>query len=98
MVRPNSTISQREGDPIMADHIIPHFHNDTGVGVIEVGAREFMCIGALPPFDHPHIFLDMGGDNEIICSYCSTLYRFDPALAPHAARPPECALPDTEIV
>ncbi len=81
----------------MADHIIPHFHNEAGVGVIEVGAKEFMCIGALPPFDHPHIFLDMGGDTEIICSYCSTLYRFDPTLAPRAARPPECALADTEI-
>jgi uncharacterized Zn-finger protein len=96
MVPPNFTISQCEGDSVMADHIIPHFHNEAGVGVIEVGAREFMCIGALPPFDHPHIFLDMGGDNEIICSYCSTLYRFDPTLAPHAARPAECALPDTE--
>ena len=46
----------------------------------------------MPPFDHPHIFLDMGDDNEIICSYCSTLYRHDPALDPHAARPPDCAL------
>ena len=81
----------------MADHVIPHFHNDAGVGVIEVGAREFMCIGARPPFDHPHIFLDMGGDDEIICSYCSTLYRFDPGLAPHAARPPECALADGDV-
>jgi uncharacterized Zn-finger protein len=98
MVRPNFTISQREGDPVMADHIIPHFNNDAGVGVIEVGAREFKCIGALPPFDHPHIFLDMGGDNEIICAYCSTLYRFDPSLAPHAARPPECALSDRQAV
>jgi uncharacterized Zn-finger protein len=96
MVRPNFTISQRKGDPVMADHVIPHFHNEAGVGVIEVGAKEFKCIGALPPFDHPHIFLDMGSDNEIICSYCSTLYRFDPTLAPHAARPPECALPDAE--
>jgi len=33
----------------------------------------------------------MGDDDEIICSYCSTLYRHDPALDPHAARPPECA-------
>jgi uncharacterized Zn-finger protein len=95
-VRPNYSVSQPEGYPVMADHIIPHFHNDTGVGVIEIGAREFMCIGALPPFDHPHIFLDMGGDNEIICSYCSTLYRFDPTLRPNAARPLECALPVTE--
>jgi uncharacterized Zn-finger protein len=96
-VRSNYTVSPREGYPVMADHFIPHFHNDAGVGVIEVGAKEFMCIGALPPFDHPHIFLDMGGDNEIICSYCSTLYRLDPTLAPNAARPAECALPFTPV-
>ena len=34
-----------------------------------------------------------GDDNEIICPYCSTLYRYDAALSSHAARPPECALP-----
>jgi uncharacterized Zn-finger protein len=78
----------------MADHIVPHFHNDPGVQVIEIGAKEFMCVGAKPPFDHPHIFLDMGDENEIICSYCSTLFRYDPALAPHASRPAECALRD----
>ena len=44
----------------MADRIVPHFHNDAGVDSIAIGAREFMCIGALPPFDHPHIFIDMG--------------------------------------
>jgi len=42
------------------------------------------------------VFLDMGGDTEIICPYCSTLYRFDPTLPPAAARPAECALPETE--
>ena len=83
-----SRISKR----IMADHIVPHFHNDPGVAVIEIGAREFMCVGARPPHDHPHVFLDMGGDKEIICPYCSTLYRLDPTLDPHTARPPECAL------
>jgi len=51
-----------------------------------------MCVGAKPPFDHPHIFLDMGDEREIICSYCSTLFRYDPALKPHEARPAECAL------
>lgn len=76
----------------MAESVIPHFHNQPGVPVIEVGAREFMCIGALPPFDHPHIFLDMGDDNEIICSYCSTLFRYNPTLAPNEARPEACAL------
>ena len=64
------------------------FHNDPGVAVIEIGAREFMCVGAKPPYDHPHVFLDMGDDKEIICPYCSTLYRHDPALdpQPHAQR------------
>jgi uncharacterized Zn-finger protein len=75
----------------MAERVVPHFHNEPGAPVIEIGAHEFMCIGALPPFDHPHIFLDMGDDTEIICSYCSTLYRQEPSLGPHAARPAECA-------
>lgn len=76
----------------MADHAVPHFHNDPGVAMIEIGAREFMCVGARPPFDHPHIFCDIGADTEIICSYCSTLYRFNAALDPHESRPAECAL------
>ena len=80
----------------MADYIVPHFHNEPGVQVIEIGAKEFMCVGAKPPFDHPHIFLDMGDEREIICAYCSTLFRYDPALDPHDSRPAECALPLTE--
>jgi uncharacterized Zn-finger protein len=80
----------------MADYVVPHFHNEPGVPVIEIGAREFMCVGALPPMDHPHIFCDMGDDNEIICGYCSTLYRYNPALGPREARPAECALVETK--
>jgi len=77
----------------MAEHVVPHFHNDPGVPVIEIGTLEFMCVGATPPYDHPHVFLDMGEDKEIICPYCSTLYRFNRKLDSHAAKPPECALP-----
>ena len=81
----------------MAEHVVPHFHNDPGVPMIEVGAKEFMCVGAKPPFDHPHVFLDIGADNnEIICPYCSTLYRLDATLDSHAARPAACALPLVE--
>jgi uncharacterized Zn-finger protein len=76
----------------MVERIVPHFHNEPGVPVIEIGAREFMCVGAKPPFDHPHIFIDMGDDREAICSYCSTLFRHDAKLRPHEARPAECAL------
>jgi uncharacterized Zn-finger protein len=79
----------------MTEHVVPHFHNTVGVSSIEIGAREFMCVGAEPPNDHPHIFLDMGDADEIICAYCSTLFRHDPALDPHAARPAECALKET---
>ena len=79
---------------VMSDHVVPHFHNDLGIAVIEIGAREFMCVGARPPLDHPHVFLDMGGDNEIICPYCSTLYHFAADLGAGEARPPECVLKD----
>jgi uncharacterized Zn-finger protein len=74
----------------MADHAIPHLTNDAGASVILIGAREFMCIGAKPPFDHPHVYLDMGGDTEILCPYCSTLYRFDRALHADESNPPGC--------
>jgi uncharacterized Zn-finger protein len=79
---------------IMSDHVVPHFHNDAGVSVIEIGSQEFMCVGANPPFDHPHVFLDLGNDNEIICPYCSTLYRYAADLAAGEARPPECVVKD----
>lgn len=82
----------------MTDKIVPHFHNTLGVPVIEIGAHEFMCIGALPPFDHPHVYLDLGDADEIICPYCSTLFRYDAGLDPHAARPAECALPEVAAV
>jgi uncharacterized Zn-finger protein len=73
----------------VVDHSIPHFHNDAGIQTISVRVKEFMCTGASPPFDHPHIFIDMGSDNEAICSYCSTLYLHDPALVEICA-PREC--------
>jgi uncharacterized Zn-finger protein len=75
----------------MAVTVVPHFTNDIGVDVVRIGAREFMCVGARPPFDHPHVFLDMGSDDEKVCPYCSTLYRHDPALDARASIPAECA-------
>ncbi len=72
----------------MANSAIPHFQNDSGVPVIVIGAREFMCTGASQPFDHPHVFLDMGDDNEKVCPYCSTLYRYRSDLGPTESDPP----------
>src|SRR5690606_5221306 len=74
-------------DTAMAQHATPHFHNSDGLARIEIGAKEFQCVGAQPPFDHPHVFIDMGADNEVVCPYCSTLYVFDPKLAFGAANP-----------
>ena len=63
----------------------PKFVNDDGLPEIRIGAREFECMGATPPHDHPHIYLDMGNDAEIRCPYCGTLFRHDPALGRAAA-------------
>ena len=79
----------------MAQSLVPHFVNDKGVDRIRIGVKEFQCMGATPPFDHPHVYLDMGNEAELVCPYCSTLFRFDATLDAHAARPPECALTET---
>lgn len=76
----------------MADHVVPHFHNESGVAAIRIGVKEFMCVGAKPPFDHPHVFLDMGGDTEVICPYCSTVYRFEEKFDVWQTEPPNCLL------
>lgn len=76
----------------MADNGVPHFHNEPGVAVVEIGSKEFMCVGALPPFDHPHVFMDMGDENEIVCPYCSTLFRYSPGLKAGTCAPAECRL------
>ncbi len=74
----------------MAGGSIPHFQNDAGHAAIEIGVKEFMCVGANPPFDHPHVFLDMGSDAEKVCPYCSTLYRYNASLAADRTIPEGC--------
>jgi len=78
----------------MAHGATPHFQNSMGLASIETGAKEFMCIGALPPYDHPHVFLDIGPDSEIVCPYCSTLYKYNPALGQGTAKPAEAVWQD----
>jgi uncharacterized Zn-finger protein len=74
----------------MAQTLVPHFINDKGVDRIKVGVKEFQCIGASPPFDHPHVYLDMGEETELVCPYCSTLFAYDPALTQTETEPPSC--------
>jgi uncharacterized Zn-finger protein len=78
----------------MAGHGHPKFGNDHGVPEIRIGVKEFNCIGVSPPHDHPHIYLDVGNDDRILCPYCATLFRIDPRLGPGEADPPDCLFID----
>lgn len=74
----------------MAHSVVPHFANDKGVEKIFIGVKEFQCMGARRPYDHPHVFLDMGSDGQILCPYCSTLYVHDPRLKAIESDPAGC--------
>jgi len=74
----------------MASQGRARFVNDSGVDEIVIGVKEFECMGASAPHDHPHIFLDMGRDQAIKCPYCGTLFRFDQTLKASQARPQDC--------
>ncbi len=74
----------------MAGEYVTHFQNGAGHAVIEVGVKVFMCLGTNPPFDHPHVFLDMGFDSEKVCPYCSTLYRYSAHLKATETQPAGC--------
>ena len=76
----------------MAGAVVPKFKIDDAVAIIEVGVKEFHCTGASAPHDHPHVYLDMGSDDEIICPYCSTLYRLNTSLEPTESIPPSAIL------
>jgi uncharacterized Zn-finger protein len=82
-------ISRQKAHP-MAAIATPHFANDKGVEKIFVGVKELKCMGARPPFDHPHVFLDMGADSQILCPYCSTLFVHDTRLAAGESDPKGC--------
>ena len=74
----------------------PKFQNEVGVPIVRIGCREFKCIGDKPPQDHPHIYLKIGDAGEIVCPYCSTLFRFDPSLGAHEVDPADCAYGDRD--
>jgi uncharacterized Zn-finger protein len=91
-----------EGGALSPDHAIPaarfpaplsgfpRYLNDIGVREIRIGVTEFHCIGALPPHDHPHIYLNMKGSHDVLCPYCSTTYVFDERLREDETKPAGC--------
>lgn len=78
----------------MASHAVPHLANDSGAEKISVGVKELQCMGARAPFDHPHVYLDMGADAQILCPYCSTLYVHDARLHADETDPKNCLVGD----
>jgi uncharacterized Zn-finger protein len=66
---------------------LPKFQNDGAAAEIHIGTREFNCIGVSPPHDHPHVYINMGNEDSILCPYCATRYRYDPRLSPFEADP-----------
>lgn len=73
---------------------VPRFLNDAGAEFVAIGVTTFNCIGATPPMDHPHVNLDMGERADILCPYCASSFRFDPALGCEETRPAGCFHPD----
>jgi uncharacterized Zn-finger protein len=43
------------------------FRNDRGVPEIRIRVREFKCVGISPPLDHPHVYINMGEADTILC-------------------------------
>ncbi len=74
----------------------PKFHNEIGAPEVRIGVKEFECVGALPPHDHPHVYLDMGDETVIDCPYCGTRYVFDASLNRLECRPAECFFDESE--
>ncbi len=78
----------------MAHSHVPHLANDMGAEKIFIGVKELQCMGARAPYDHPHVFLDMGQDSQVLCPYCSTLYIHDDRLGEHETAPEGCIVED----
>lgn len=78
----------------MVNHAVQHFQNDAGVAEIKIGVSKFMCCGASEPHDHPHVFLDMGTEDHIVCPYCSTLFTLSSTLGADQTEPTGCTVKD----
>jgi len=69
---------------------VPEYLNDLGVEKVSIGALAFHCIGVSPPDDHPHVYLNIGDAQDILCPYCATRFSFHAALRWNETDPPGC--------
>ena len=71
------------------------FRYDRGIPEIRIGVKEFKCIGKSPPQNHPHVYIDMGEADTVLCPYCGTRFCFDPRLTPLDADPSDSLFDDS---
>jgi len=94
--RSNGPPNQSQRPKSMSGSGYPKFRNDRAVAKIRIGVREFNCIGVSPPHDHPHVYINMGQQDAILCPYCGTRFRFAPRLGPSEAHPPDSVFADPD--
>ena len=49
--------------------------------IIYTDSPRVACDGGRGPLGHPRVFLAIGEEGEVMCPYCSRLYRLRPAAA-----------------
>ncbi len=52
--------------------------------VIRVNAKRVACDGGGGALGHPRVWLHLGEENQIACTYCSRLYVMEGSDADHA--------------
>jgi Zinc-finger domain len=50
-----------------------------------------------PPHDYPHVYINMGTQDAILCPYCATRFRFDLPLRPSEDDPPDSLFVDPDL-
>ncbi|MBM85466.1 MAG: zinc-finger domain-containing protein [Rhodospirillaceae bacterium] len=44
--------------------------------IIDTNKHTIACQGGNGPLGHPRVFLTIGHEGEVLCPYCSRLYRY----------------------
>jgi len=63
----------------MIHNDITKVQTNTSLKSIIVTTNKVMCCGSSRPFDHPHIYLPLTKNGEILCPYCNVKYIYKKA-------------------
>tara|TARA_Y100001935_G_C17206346_1_gene457763 strand:- start:358 stop:534 length:177 start_codon:yes stop_codon:yes gene_type:complete len=55
----------------------PDIKDDTSINVEVVSSKKVSCDGGGGALGHPRVFLEMGNEDQIVCPYCSKLFKFN---------------------